>query len=453
MRWSRLTGAILTVLMVAAGCTDKPAQPDPSAGPAAPLASVTTMPEAPAAVAAGRTAIELAVSTSRLLFASAPAAVLVGADDQASMADATATAQRLGVPLLATPSTTVSPPPEAPAEPEASASPEVRPAAQQPAAQQPAPQQPAPQQPAAQQDSNGSEELLAEIERLAARTLVTVGDAAHAWATGAGLPADGPAVLTHAGVESALPAVQPPTAIDDLLVLAQDEPASQAAIATARAAGARVLLVSNPDPRTSNETIEALASQPTDRVLGIGDAFGTAEILRQRVDTAATGVLLPGGGQVLFPGRRMVALYGHPGDTGLGALGEQSLDAAVKRAKKVAASYQSLVDEPVIPAFEIITTVASASAGPDGDYSSESSIEHIKPWVDAAKKEGIYVVLDLQPGRTDFLTQAKRYAELLKEPHVGLALDPEWRLAPGQRHMVQIGSVSAKEVNATAEWL
>src|SRR5690606_10772718 len=106
-------------------------------------------------------------------------------------------AQRLGVPLLATPSTTVSPPPEAPAEPEASASPEVRPAAQQPAAQQPAPQQPA-----AQQDSNGSEELLAEIERLAARTLVTVGDAAHAWATGAGLPADGPTVLTHVGVES-----------------------------------------------------------------------------------------------------------------------------------------------------------------------------------------------------------------------------------------------------------
>ena len=56
-------------------------------------------------------------------------------------------------------------------------------------------------------------------------------------------------------------------------------------------------------------------------------------------------------------------------------------------------------------------------------------------------------MLDLQPGRTDFLTQAKLYAELLKQPHVGLALDPEWRLKPDQVHLVQIGSVSAEEIN------
>jgi hypothetical protein len=65
----------------------------------------------------------------------------------------------------------------------------------------------------------------------------------------------------------------------------------------------------------------------------------------------------------------------------------------------------------------------------------------------------VYVVLDLQPGRTDFLTQAKLYRELLMQPHVGLALDPEWRLKPDQVHMVQIGSVSAAEINSTANWL
>jgi hypothetical protein len=111
------------------------------------------------------------------------------------------------------------------------------------------------------------------------------------------------------------------------------------------------------------------------------------------------------------------------------------------------------VKEPVVPAFEIIATVASRSAGRDGDYSSESPVEHLRPWVDAARKAGVYVVLDLQPGHTDFLTQAKRYAELLAEPHVGLALDPEWRLKPGQRHMVHIGSVSSAEINKTADWL
>jgi hypothetical protein len=199
--------------------------------------------------------------------------------------------------------------------------------------------------------------------------------------------------------------------------------------------------------------IKALAGQPTEHVLALGSAFGPAQRLRQRIETAATGVTLPGGGQVVFPGRRMIALYGHPGDPGLGVLGEQPVDAAIARARRVAAGYQGLAKEPVIPAFEIITTVASSSAGPDGDYSAESPIEHIRPWVDAARKAGVYVMLDLQPGHTDFLTQAKRYTELLKEPHVGLALDPEWRLKPGQRHMVQIGSVSAAEINKTADWL
>jgi hypothetical protein len=73
--------------------------------------------------------------------------------------------------------------------------------------------------------------------------------------------------------------------------------------------------------------------------------------------------------------------------------------------------------------------------------------------VDAARDAGLYVLLDLQPGRTDFLTQARRYAELLSQPHVGLALDPEWRLGPQQRHLAQIGSVGIDEVNAAISWL
>jgi len=149
----------------------------------------------------------------------------------------------------------------------------------------------------------------------------------------------------------------------------------------------------------------------------------------------------------------MVALYGHPGDTVLGSLGEQSLDATVARAQRVASSYASLFSEPVVPTFEIITTIASASPGPDGDYSSESSVDFLRPWVDAARAAGIYVMLDLQPGRTDFLTQAQRYAELLAQPNVGLALDPEWRLKPDQVHLAQIGSVTADEINRTGAWL
>jgi hypothetical protein len=162
---------------------------------------------------------------------------------------------------------------------------------------------------------------------------------------------------------------------------------------------------------------------------------------------------LPGGGHLLFPGRRLVAIYGHPGDNNLGVLGEQPVDAAVQRALDVAYSYYGVSPELVIPTFEIITTVASADPGADGDFSLESSLEHLRPWVDAAAANGFYVVLDLQPGYTDFLAQAQRYEQLLALPHVGLALDPEWRLAPGERHLEDIGQVSADEVNRVAAWL
>jgi len=65
----------------------------------------------------------------------------------------------------------------------------------------------------------------------------------------------------------------------------------------------------------------------------------------------------------------------------------------------------------------------------------------------------MYVILDLQPGRASLLAQATRYQSLLELPDVGLALDPEWKLAPGQRPLHQIGSVSIAEVNSVVRWL
>src|SRR5690606_21210040 len=123
--------------------------------------------------------------------------------------------------------------------------------------------------------------------------------------------------------------------------------------------------VAGGDPRADPAAIATLAAEPLpERVLALGAGFGPADRLRRRLEVAATGVELPGGGQVVFPGRRFVALYGHPGTPALGVLGEQPVDAAVARAREMAAGYEGLVAEPVVPAFEIITTVASAAPGP-----------------------------------------------------------------------------------------
>jgi len=164
---------------------------------------------------------------------------------------------------------------------------------------------------------------------------------------------------------------------------------------------------------------------------------------------------IPGGGLLMFgqgDGRRLVAIYGHPVTSALGVLGEQGPEEGVERLRSIMEGYGA-DGSIVVPTFEIIATVASAGAGRDGDYSSETARDVIRPWIEIAAANDVYVVLDLQPGRTDFLTQAKIYEEFLRLPHVGLALDPEWRLKPDQVHLRQIGTVDAAEINRVVEWL
>ncbi len=161
----------------------------------------------------------------------------------------------------------------------------------------------------------------------------------------------------------------------------------------------------------------------------------------------------PQGGRALFPSYRLVALYGTPDNPLLGSLGEQGIDETIMRVKQLADQYKGLTKDKIFPTLEIIATIASASPTDNGDFSSEQPIELLEPLIKTAKNQGVYVILDLQSGRSDFLTQAKRYESLLREPNVGLALDPEWRLGSDEVHLQQIGSVGIDEVNATSQWL
>ncbi|MGJ9411924.1 hypothetical protein ACHAAC_04360 [Aeromicrobium sp. CF4.19] len=238
---------------------------------------------------------------------------------------------------------------------------------------------------------------------------------------------------------------------NDAVVLVRDAAGSRAAVTTARNAGADVVEVPSSDPRATPEAVDVLAARPQAPVVGLGRSFRHG--LRYQVDSIREDRQQLGGGLLVFPGRHLVALYGHHRSPSLGLLGEQGPRASVQRAERLAARYDRIADDPVVPAFELIVTVASSEPGRDKDFSAETDVADVEPLVRAAEEAGMYVVLDLQPGRTDFLTQAKRYRSLLERPHVGLALDPEWRLGRGQRHLRQIGSVSAGEVNRVSAWL
>ncbi len=193
----------------------------------------------------------------------------------------------------------------------------------------------------------------------------------------------------------------------------------------------------------------AAVDEPATGATASGDAAAG------EADGTAAGDVAPGDcpAQSLFPHWRIVAIYGTDRSERLGVLGEQGPREAAERLAEIAAPYEQ-GDRPVLPAFELIATLATAAPGEGGLHRLPASEELVQRYLDAARRHGIYLILDIQPGRSDFLTEAKRYERFLREPDVGLALDPEWRTewpaTPGGGH---VGQVAAAEVNAVGEWL
>ena len=453
--------AAATVVLLTAGCgLFGDAERDDAAGgeSGSEARTVTAAPGERLTVIADADPVAAAVSTSRAFFDTAEVAVVAQDGDAAGTLLGSATAVALGVPLLV--------------------------------------------QPAGAAGDAGA--LVDELDRLGTRTVLAIGGSGEVEGSGieevvavpavpaeveevtglefgaaeqvpdgteaaavAQLDADTPAALQPADAAEPssaeereqeeqpgeLPEVARGESRSGTLLLSDGGPGTTAGLATALAAGARVQLTGeDPDPRASADVIGALAEE-SESVVALGATLGAEPGLDWKIAAAATGVELPGGGQTVLPGKLLIALYGHPGTGALGVLGEQGLDASIQRARDHAAPYEGLVDVPVVPTFEIIATVASSSAGQDGNYSAEADPEFLRPWVEAAGEAGVYVVLDLQPGRSDFVTQAELYRSLLELPHVGLALDPEWRLGPNEVHLRQIGSVEIDEVNRVIAWL
>ena len=161
---------------------------------------------------------------------------------------------------------------------------------------------------------------------------------------------------------------------------------------------------------------------------------------------------LPGGGRRLLPDRRIVAFYGAPQAHELGELGIGSPASAARRLAKQARPYERKT-RPVLPAMELITVVAAAHPGESGRYNTRQEDKVIRRYLRAARKAKALLILDIQPGRSDFFTETVRLRKWLTEPDVGLAIDPEWRMGPGEVPGNVIGSVEAREVNATTAWL
>jgi hypothetical protein len=202
----------------------------------------------------------------------------------------------------------------------------------------------------------------------------------------------------------------------------------------------------------SAEAVSATAHTAGEEITPTDPQPGTEPTAPAEPGPAPVQALPHGANKIFGVDRFLVAYYGTAGTGALGVLGEDDPDRIIGRLTRAAKPF-ARKGSPTQAVFELIVTIADAGPGKDGDYSHDVARADVQRYIDAAHEHDALLLLDVQPGRANFLDVAKRWGWALKDPYVGLALDPEWRMGkhgvPGRR----IGSVGADEVNRTAAWL
>lgn len=160
---------------------------------------------------------------------------------------------------------------------------------------------------------------------------------------------------------------------------------------------------------------------------------------------------LPGGGLVLLPTYRLCGYVGYPGAEGQGRLGIGPVEDRMTELLETCAPYAG--DRRVMPVMELITVTVLPAPGEDGMWRSRTDPAVIDHWLAVARQHGALLLLDIQPGHSSFLAELQALEPYLIQPDVGVALDPEWAMQPGEVPMQSFGSTSGEELNEAAAYL
>jgi hypothetical protein len=144
---------------------------------------------------------------------------------------------------------------------------------------------------------------------------------------------------------------------------------------------------------------------------------------------------------------------GFCGTPGAPALGRLAGDLG-KRAKVI----ESLASEYAggrtpLPVFELIAVVVQGAPGSDGMWRRRVPDAVVDEYLAAARANKALLLLNLQPGHSDFMTEVKHFERYLREPDVGIALDPEWAMKPKQTPGKFYGQTQGATITEVAAYL
>lgn len=198
--------------------------------------------------------------------------------------------------------------------------------------------------------------------------------------------------------------------------------------------------------------VTALGFGATRMCGGAGETRGIVRI--QQLDGVAAEALLPPRPKPFLDRHRVVSYYGNPLAAQMGVLGEYEPEEVVARLRSQADVYQRLgPDRTVVPAVHMIYAVAQERPGAEGVYLLRMDDELIDRWVRLTRDNGILLFLDIQFGRSTIDREFPHVAPFLREPHVHLALDPEFAWGPDEYPLIDIGHIDGAVVNRAQDLL
>jgi hypothetical protein len=157
--------------------------------------------------------------------------------------------------------------------------------------------------------------------------------------------------------------------------------------------------------------------------------------------------------QMRIPENRLLVYYYIPGAP-WGFLGSYNDEGVLKQARKQSEEYQMLDPaHPVISALDIASPVVIAEPGPQGYYSAFSSPQLIQHYLDLATKNHMLFFFDMQIGRAPLLKEMETIWPYLEQPNVELALDPEFALDSHGIPDVNLGHMTAAQINPVIDGL
>lgn len=156
----------------------------------------------------------------------------------------------------------------------------------------------------------------------------------------------------------------------------------------------------------------------------------------------------------LLPTNRILSYYGFPKNELMGILGEYGKDDLRALLEQQAAAYQQLDPaRPVLLAFELMASVAMRDSGPDNDHLEYTDPDVIDDYVRYTREHGMLLFLDMQFGRNDVERELYKASPWLVEPHVHLALDPEFAVGPDEVPGEVLGSIDAADITRAQQQL